>query len=75
MVESSESDFMSSSGYKTSRTGFTIGTEFEQKNNLFVNLESSNLCCNNTILTNIYIVSYMNLIINKSITTNNCVGY
>ena len=42
MVESSESDFMSSSGYKTSRTGFTIGTEFEQKNNLFVNLESSN---------------------------------
>ena len=33
---------MSSSGYKTSRTGFTIGTEFEQKNNLFVNLESSN---------------------------------
>ena len=39
MVESSESDFMSSSGYKTSRTGFTIGTEFEQKNNLFVNLE------------------------------------
>ena len=33
---------MSSSGYKTSRTGLTIGTEFEQMNDLFVNLEISN---------------------------------
>ena len=33
---------MSTSGYKTTRTGFTIGTEFEQINNLFVNLELSN---------------------------------
>ena len=33
---------MTSSGYKTSRTGFTIGTEFEQMNDLFVNLEISN---------------------------------
>ena len=33
---------MSTSGYKTSRTGFSIGTEFEQKNDLFVNLELSN---------------------------------
>ena len=33
---------MTSSGYKTSRTGFSIGTEFEQMNDLFVNLEISN---------------------------------
>ena len=33
---------MSTSGYKTSRTGLTIGTEFEQMNDLFVNLELSN---------------------------------
>ena len=33
---------MSTSGYKTSRTGFSIGTEFEQMNDLFVNLEISN---------------------------------
>ena len=41
-LESSTNDFMSSSGYKTSRTGLTIGTEFEQMNNFFVNLELSN---------------------------------
>ena len=40
-IESSSTDFMSSSGYKTDRTGFTIGTEFEQKNDVFVNLEFS----------------------------------
>ena len=39
--ESSSTDFMSSSGYKTDRTGLTIGTEFEQKNDVFVNLEFS----------------------------------
>ena len=33
---------MSSSGYKTSRTGFSIGTEFEQLSDFFVNLEISN---------------------------------
>ena len=33
---------MSSSGYKTSRTGLTIGTEFEQMNDLFINIELSN---------------------------------
>ena len=33
---------MSSVGYKTSRTGLSVGTEFEQKNDLFVNLEISN---------------------------------
>ena len=42
VIESSSDDFMTSSGYKTSRTGVTLGTEFEQKNNLFVNFELSN---------------------------------
>ena len=41
-VESSANDFMSTSGYKTSRTGISLGTEFEQKNNYFVNLQLSN---------------------------------
>ena len=34
---------MTSSGYKTSRTGITIGTEFEQFSDLYVNLELSTL--------------------------------
>ena len=42
VLESSTDDFMSSAGYKTSRTGLSVGTEFEQKNDLFVNLEISN---------------------------------
>ena len=33
---------MSTSGYKTTRTGFSIGTEFEQFSDLFVNLNLSN---------------------------------
>ena len=41
-LESSTDDFMSTSGYKTNRTGFSIGTEFEQMDNMFVNLELSN---------------------------------
>ena len=41
-LESSSEDFMSDSGYKTSRTGVSVGAGFEQKNNLFVNLELSN---------------------------------
>ena len=41
-IESSSEDFLSSSGYKTKKTGFAIGTEFEQKNDFFVNLEMSN---------------------------------
>ena len=41
-IESTSQDFMSSSGYKTNKTGFSVGTEFEQKNDLFVNLELSN---------------------------------
>jgi len=35
VIESSVNDFMSTSGYKTERTGFTIGTGFEQKTDLF----------------------------------------
>ncbi len=42
IIESSTNDFMSSNGYKTSRTGLSIGTEFEQMNDFFVNLEISN---------------------------------
>ena len=42
MIESSTDDFMTSSGYKTSRTGFSIGTEFEQFSDLYVNLQLSN---------------------------------
>ena len=34
-LESSINDFMSTSGYKTKRTGFSIGTGFEQMNNFF----------------------------------------
>ncbi len=41
-LESSTNDYMSSSGYKTSRTGLSVGTEFEQMNDLYVNLELSN---------------------------------
>ena len=40
-LESSTNDFMTSSGYKTSRTGISIGTEFEQLSDLYVNLEIS----------------------------------
>ena len=42
VIESSTDDFFSLSGYKTSKTGFTIATEFEQMNDMFVNLEMSN---------------------------------
>ena len=41
-IESSNSDYMAISGYKTSRTGFNIGTGFEQYSNVFVNLDLSN---------------------------------
>mgnify|MGYP000589406186 CR=1 FL=1 len=34
--ESSTNNFMSTGGYKTNRTGFIIGTEFEQKKDLFI---------------------------------------
>ncbi len=42
VLESSSDDFFSLSGYKTSKTGFIIGTEFEQMNDLFINIEMSN---------------------------------
>ena len=40
-IESTSSDFMSSSGYKTSRTGLGIGTGFEQYEDVFVNFDMS----------------------------------
>ena len=40
-VESTSSDFMTESGYKTSRTGFGIGTGFEQYSDFFVNVDLS----------------------------------
>ena len=40
-IESTSSDFMSSSGFKTSRTGFGIGTGFEQYSDFYVNLDVS----------------------------------
>ncbi len=42
VIESSADDFFTLSGYKTSRTGVSIGTEFEQMNDMYVNLEISN---------------------------------
>ena len=42
VIESSTDDFFTLSGYKTSKTGFKIATEFEQMNDMFVNLEMSN---------------------------------
>ncbi len=42
VIESSSDDFFSLSGYKTSKTGFVIGTEFEQMNDFFINIEMSN---------------------------------
>ena len=41
-IESSNADYMAISGYKTSRTGFNIGTGYEQYSNVFVNLDLSN---------------------------------
>ena len=41
-LESSSSDFMTASGYKTTRTGFNIGTGFEQYSDLFINIDLSN---------------------------------
>ena len=36
-LESTSSDFLSTGGFKTSRTGFGIGTGFEQYSDLYVN--------------------------------------
>ena len=40
-LESTSSDFLSTGGFKTSRTGFGIGTGFEQYSDFFVNLDIS----------------------------------
>ena len=41
-IESTSSDFMTSSGYKTTRTGLSLGTGFEQFEDIFVNFDVSN---------------------------------
>ena len=40
-LESTSSDFINTGGFKTSRTGFSIGTGFEQYSDLYVNLDIS----------------------------------
>ncbi len=41
-IESTASDYMTTSGYKTTRTGLKIGTGFEQYEDLFFNIDISN---------------------------------
>ena len=41
-IESTVSDFMTSSGYKTTRTGLSLGTGFEQFQDVYINLDISN---------------------------------
>jgi len=41
-IESTTSDFMTTSGYKTTRTGLKFGTGFEQYEDLFFNIDLSN---------------------------------
>ncbi len=41
-IESTSSDFMTSSGYKTTRTGLKMGTGFEQYEDLYFNIDISN---------------------------------
>ncbi len=41
LLESSTSDFLSTGGFKTSRTGFGVGTGFEQYQDFYVNLDIS----------------------------------
>ena len=40
-IESTSSDFLSTGGFKTSRTGFSFGSGFEQYTDLYVNLDVS----------------------------------
>ncbi len=40
-VESTSSDFLSTGGFKTSRTGFSLGTGFEQYSDFYVNFDLS----------------------------------
>ena len=41
-IESTSSDYLTSSGYKTTRTGIKLGTGFEQYEDLFFNIDMSN---------------------------------
>ena len=41
-IESTSSDYMTTSGYKTTRTGVKLGTGFEQYEDLFFNIDVSN---------------------------------
>ncbi len=41
VVESTSTDVLSTSGFKTSRTGFGVGTGFEQYSDLFINFDVS----------------------------------
>ena len=41
-IESTTLDYMSSSGYKTTRTGLSLGTGFEQFQDVFINFDVSN---------------------------------
>ncbi len=41
-IESTVSDFMSTSGYKTTRTGLSFGTGFEQFTDVYINFDVSN---------------------------------
>ena len=41
-IESTASDFMTTSGYKTTRTGLSLGTGFEQFQDVFINFDVSN---------------------------------
>ena len=40
-IESTSSDFLNTGGFKTSRTGFGVGTGFEQYDDFYVNLDIS----------------------------------
>ena len=40
-IESTSSDFLSTGGFKTTRTGFGLGTGFQQYSDLYVNLDLS----------------------------------
>ena len=41
-IESTTTDYMASSGYKTTRTGLSLGTGFEQFQDIFINFDISN---------------------------------
>ena len=41
-AESSETDRLTDMGYKTSKSGFSVGTDFEYQNNFFLGLGTSN---------------------------------